>query len=298
MPTAQTFGGSWTATKLKILKGYLQAYSNIFAANEKAQFYNTFYVDAFAGSGYIKTGDPSLITERELFDGFNEIESQDFLEGSAVCALGVAPPFKNYLFIERSSTRCAELGKLKTEFPEKASSIDIRQGDANGILGPWVGSQNWKKTRAVVFLDPYGMQVDWETLKALGATCGVDLWLLFPLGVGVMRLLTKAALPPEAWRQRITRMLGTTEWENEFYRTHSQAELGLGFAPIKSRDVDCAGVSKFLLGRLAKVFYQVHPAARVLINSKKNPLYLLCFACGNEKGARPAMNIAGHLLKI
>jgi three-Cys-motif partner protein len=58
MPTAQTFGGSWTATKLKILKGYLQAYNNIFAANEKARFYNTFYVDAFAGSGYIKTGDP------------------------------------------------------------------------------------------------------------------------------------------------------------------------------------------------------------------------------------------------
>jgi hypothetical protein len=44
MPTAQTFGGSWTATKLK---GYLQAYSNIFAVNEKARFYNTFYADAF-----------------------------------------------------------------------------------------------------------------------------------------------------------------------------------------------------------------------------------------------------------
>jgi three-Cys-motif partner protein len=54
------------ATKLKILKGYLQAYSNIFAANEKARFYNTFYVDAFAGSGYTKTGDPSLITDSFL----------------------------------------------------------------------------------------------------------------------------------------------------------------------------------------------------------------------------------------
>jgi hypothetical protein len=70
-------------------------------------------------------------------------------------------------------------------------------------------------------------------------------------------------------------MLGTSEWENEFYRTDSQAELGLGFAPIKSRDVDRASVSKFLLGRLAKVFYQVHPTARVLINSKKN-LFIFC----------------------
>jgi three-Cys-motif partner protein len=298
MPTAQTFGGSWTATKLKILKGYLQSYSNIFAANEKARFFNTFYVDAFAGSGYIKTGDPSLISEPQLFDGFNDVESQEFLEGSAVCALEVEPPFKNYLFIERSQARCAELKKLKTQFPGRASSIEILPGDANKILVSWVGSQNWNKTRAVVFLDPYGMQVDWQTLKALGATCGVDLWLLFPLGVGVMRLLKKSAPPPQAWSQRITRMLGTTEWENEFYRTNSQPELDFGFDAIKSRDVDYMGVSKFLLGRLAGVFYKVHPTARVLMNSKNNPLYLLCFACGNEKGSKPAMKIAGHLLKI
>ena len=108
------------------------------------------------------------------------------------------PPFKNYLFIERSQARCAELEKLKKQFPERASSLEILPGDANEILVSWVGSQNWNKTRAVVFLDPYGMQVDWETLKALGATSGVDLWLLFPLGVGVMRLLTKSAPPPQA----------------------------------------------------------------------------------------------------
>jgi three-Cys-motif partner protein len=79
MPTAQTFGGSWTATKLKILKGYLQSYSKIFPANEKARFFDTFYVDAFAGSGYIKTSGSSLISEPQLFDGFDEAESQEFL---------------------------------------------------------------------------------------------------------------------------------------------------------------------------------------------------------------------------
>jgi three-Cys-motif partner protein len=65
MSPAQVFGGSWAATKLKILKSYLQAYSRIFAKNEKAKFFDTFYVDAFAGSGYIQTGDRSLISERE-----------------------------------------------------------------------------------------------------------------------------------------------------------------------------------------------------------------------------------------
>jgi hypothetical protein len=53
------------------------------------------------------------------------------------------------------------------------------------------GSQNWK--RRGLLSDPYGMQVDWETLKALGATCGVDLWLLFPFGVGVIEATDKSS---------------------------------------------------------------------------------------------------------
>jgi hypothetical protein len=35
-----------------------------------------------------------------------------------------------------------------------------------------------------------------------------------------------------------------------------------------------------------------------LKNSKNNPLYLFCFACGSEKGATPAMKIVEHLMKI
>jgi three-Cys-motif partner protein len=97
----------------------------------------------------------------------------------------VEPPFKNYLFIERSQARCAELEKLKKQFPERASSLEILPGDANEILVSWVGSQNWNKTRAVVFLDPYGMQVDWGTLKALGGTCGVE-------------VVDKISAPPQA----------------------------------------------------------------------------------------------------
>jgi three-Cys-motif partner protein len=80
------------------------------------------------------------------------------------------------LFIERAPARCLELEKLKTQFPKKASSIQIRQGHANESLDFWIGSQNWKKTRAVVFLDPYGMQVEWMLILYFGIGCR-----LFPL---------------------------------------------------------------------------------------------------------------------
>ena len=86
MPSPQVFGGSWTETKLKILQGYLKAYSTIFTANERARFFNTFYVDAFAGSGYIKTGDRSLINEPELFGGFEEVACGSCVGGRRSCA--------------------------------------------------------------------------------------------------------------------------------------------------------------------------------------------------------------------
>jgi len=35
----------------------------------------------------------------------------------------------------------------------------------------------------------------------------------------------------------------------------------------------------------------------VLRNSLNNPLYLLCFAAGNDRGATIAVRIANHILK-
>jgi three-Cys-motif partner protein len=45
------FGGDWTAIKLEILKKYLSAYTTIL---RKKNYYKIAYIDAFAGTGYIK----------------------------------------------------------------------------------------------------------------------------------------------------------------------------------------------------------------------------------------------------
>jgi hypothetical protein len=45
------FGGDWTEIKLSRLQKYLKAYRHIFTQNEKARYFKTWYVDAFAGTG-------------------------------------------------------------------------------------------------------------------------------------------------------------------------------------------------------------------------------------------------------
>jgi len=51
------FGGDWTEVKLGKLEKYLKAYRTLFSGNEKARYFKTWYVDAFAGTGSRTTAD-------------------------------------------------------------------------------------------------------------------------------------------------------------------------------------------------------------------------------------------------
>ena len=196
------FGGQWTSRKLAVLAGYLQSYTT--ALKEKptaeSQFRKAF-IDAFAGSGYRdarRGADTSHKSQGLLFPDLAGDEPQDLLEGSAKLALQTEPPFDRYIFIDRSPARCVRLEKLKGEFPDRADLIDIQQGDANEKIQD-LCEKDWSSHRAVLFLDPYGMQVEWKSIEAVASTQAIDLWLLFPLGMGVNRLL---ALTQQRYRSR------------------------------------------------------------------------------------------------
>jgi len=57
---------------------------------------------------------------------------------------------------------------------------------------------DWKRGRAVVFLDPYGAQTKWETLVALAETRAADIWILVPFGVAEARMLPHSGKSPMA----------------------------------------------------------------------------------------------------
>lgn len=289
MSSEQTFGGEWTKAKLDSLAKYLRAYTKIFTRNPRAKFFTTTYVDAFAGGGYIReeTSEASL---QDLFPDLTEEDTQGFIKGSAVRALEVEPGFDEYLFIEQSQERCEELEKLKAAHPRKV--IEIKNANANDYLGEWCKKTDWRKKRAVVFLDPYGMQVEWALLEKIARTHAIDLWLLFPLGIGVMRLLTKRKPPPPEWARCITTIFGTEGWKEEFYSTTPT----LFGSETEEREADYKAVGDFFLNRLKTIFTKVAEKPLVLRNSKNTPLYLFCFAAGNPKGAPKAVKIAQDII--
>ncbi len=287
MTIQHQFGGDWTRQKLNVLRKYLDAYMTIFTSNPKAQSFHTVYVDAFAGTGYQTMAEPS---EAPLFKELIESDTQAFLQGSARIALEMNKPFGEYLFIEKQAGHVAELERLRAAFPDRR--IRIEQGDANHVLQAWIQRTDWKRTRAVVFLDPYGMQVEWSLIKAIADTKAIDLWLLFPLGMGVNRLLTKEAPPPPAWEEKLTRFFGIDTWRDRFYPPRTDM---FGYH-VNTKLANAASIKQFFIERLETIFAAVAPNPLVLTNSHNNPLYLLCFAAGNPKGARTALKIAQHIL--
>jgi three-Cys-motif partner protein len=295
---AHRFGGDWTTAKLDVLAHYLASYTK--ALRDKPTKEHPFrkgYIDAFAGTGYRdaqrddeanESSQPSL-----LLPDLADKEPQELLDGSARLALKTEPRFDRYVFIEKSAERCAQLDALKSEFPHLANDIQIRQGDANTEIQD-LCNKDWRSSRAVLFLDPYGMQVEWKTIEAIAKTGAIDLWLLFPLGIGVNRLLTKSGEIPTSWRRRLNVLLGNETWYDEFYRVERRRTLfGEADHVIKATTET---IGRYFNQRLKSVFAAVADEPRVLRNSANCPLYLLCFAVGNQNGAPIALRIANHLL--
>lgn len=291
----QQFGGSWTEEKLTQLRKYLHAYMTIMRKNPRAAHFRTVYFDAFAGSG-VRLEPTSTDDETPLLpvDVSEQSETSELLKGSAYVALETGPPFDQYIFVEKNPEYAANLQALREKFSHL--NIHIAEGDANDLLVRWCNKTDWKNTRAVVFLDPYGMQVDWSTIQAIAKTHAIDLWILFPLGQGVNRLLTREGPPPPAWADRLTRFFGTDEWRTRFYQEKEERNL---FGSVKSieKEANFEAIGAFFLERLRSVFAAVANETLPLRNSRGAPIFLLCFAAGNEKGAPTAVKIANDIIR-
>jgi three-Cys-motif partner protein len=146
---------------------------------------------------------------------------------------------------------------------------------------------DWQSTRTLVFLDPFGMQVSWDTLRALAQTKGVEVFLNFPVGMAIQRLLLRSGQFTEKQRRRLDAYFGSPEWFDVLYR--SEPDLFGGLSPVK---IEASG--KALLhwyrGRLQQSFGHASKAA-LIRNTKGGHLYYLMLATPNPTGLKIANEI-------
>ena len=82
----------------------------------------------------------------------------------------------------------------------------------------------------------------------------------------------------------------------EFYRPSGQTSL-FEDSISSTKVANFESIGKFFVRRLQTVFAEVSKSPLALFNSKNVPIYLLCFASANPKGAKTAIKIANHILR-
>lgn len=288
------FGGAWTERKLSALGYYLKSYQDIFTKNPKAQTLKTIYVDAFAGTG---DRDTRTDSQTDSLFGYDD-EGREFQQGSARVALGLTNKFHRYVFIDQKARHIQSLQKtVKSDFPDLLSSCEFVHADANIWLREWCAGQNWKTQRAVVFLDPYGMSVEWATIEAIAKTQAIDMWFLFPYAIGANRMMPKDELPEKDWGIVLTKVFGTVDWVDRFYTRQTSNDLFAGQQDSITKRAGTDAILQFFLERLKTIFPHVVGQPMILYNSNNSPMYALCFAAGNPKGGATALKIAAHLAR-
>lgn len=295
------FGGTWSESKLDCVEDYLRAYLQVM---QNQSWCRLEYVDAFAGRGRqsLKSAGQVQDTLEFFGDESERADTEEFLIGSAMRALAAASvagrQFDRFLFVDADIDSCTDLKSLTlSEFPQQRDKVSVECGDANAILGGYVDSVDWRTTRSVVLLDPFGLEVEWELIRKLAATGGCDVWYLFPLG-GVIRMMKNDGQIPDSWAVRLDRLFGTHDWYREFYRPSSQQSLFELDGEILEKDASTTHVVTYIRDRLGAVFPAVSDAA-VLRNSKGAPLFALVLGVSNPSDAarRVALSIANHLVK-
>lgn len=264
----------WSEEKLELLEKDLRAYSVIMKNQKKRGWLLAYhYIDAFAGSGELKTKD-----------------EQRYIAGSPLRALQCVPPFDCYWFIELSLKRTQRLEELRKRFPQLR--VEVRQGDCNQILREEIIARiTWEsRQRGLVFLDPYGLQVEWATVVALAKARTFDVFVNFPL-MAVTRLLKRDEPPIGKVMELLNRVIGNTGWVREIYRPKSQLSL-FGEQLIVRDVIRAEWLARLYADQVGTLFPFVSKPV-IMANSKKAPLYALFLASHKEA----AQDIANDIIR-
>ena len=242
MATQQRFGSVHTAQKLGKLEEYLKAYSSAL----KHQGFHLVFFDAFAGTPDIDLGksDTPLLPIDDV---------RGFIRGSSRRALKFGTSFESYIFVEKSKRKVAELELLKEEFPDIAGRIDIRCSDANTELERFC-KRFMKMQRAIVFLDPFGNQVTWRTIERIASTEAIDLWYLFPAGLGVHRQIGRDGLVHYTHEDSLDRMFGTRDWRTAFTESRKIPDLFDGQRTEHAKTATPDSITRFMIERMKGIF--------------------------------------------
>ena len=267
----QKFGDERTIEKLEIVEEYARLFVSILGGLDWAK---THYIDAFAGEGHL------------FVKGINELVT------GSVTRMGKLG-FDQFHFVELNRRKFKNLKNVIAELGINDKSSVYRK-DANIAL-PEIIKGLSSKDRALVFIDPFGLALKWETLVKISEIPYCDIVYLVPCHAPLRGLPRKdkgEILPSMV--DSITACFGLSKEaiREEFSSLSPQPDFFEGEEVF--RDANSPKVENFFKARLNKIFKFVYDKPkRLKLLGKPTQYSIFLMTTNPSKPAQEAINRLG-----
>src|SRR5262249_39320718 len=142
------------------------------ATGMKKKWPRRVYLDLFSGPGYSRIRNTSRI-----------------VQGSPLIALGLPDPFDGYIFADENPAAMATLGTRAGRMPSGVG-VSLVPGDANAVVDEiirQIPGEVGEGTLSFCFLDPYKLNLHFDTVRRLAEGRAIDFLILLALYVDANR---------------------------------------------------------------------------------------------------------------
>jgi three-Cys-motif partner protein len=254
--------GPWTSVKLD----YLSRYIEIFETSMKEKpWRQRNYIDLFSGTGK-----------------YREEENGAVFLGSALRAITAKHPFTHYYFVDSVED---SIQILKTRTQVVSGTAKYYRGDANKKVQQIVSDiqsvddkrqpGKWSSLN-LAFLDPDGLELEWQTVKTLASLYTMDLIIYYSqYGLNInFKNCYQSKTDTD-----IDKFFGSDEWRKIYEKWQSRSSM----SGIHRELIDFYKDNLLKLGYL-DIHEEESNLEPIMRNTKQAPLYRLLFASKNKRG--------------
>jgi three-Cys-motif partner protein len=228
---------------------YLRRYLHAFTTSMREKW-EIHYIDLFCGAG------------------IENVEGYGLDWGSPLLAAQMPKQFRRIHGTELNRDKYDALLSRIAHF-DQPMPPNLHHGDANQLCNQIVGRIPQHGTLSLAFLDPYGLHLDFDTVRRLSTLSHIDLIIFFPDHLDALRNWQMNYLANE--NSNLDKFLGTPEWRASLLDSNvtQHAEI-------------LRNIYEDQLRELGFVFLDYKRITR----SDNRPLYRLIFASREETGLK------------
>ena len=296
----KAWGGKWTEEKLDAFEKYVKAYLTIMNTYRDAYGWQLLYFDGFAGRGTRNHEEEKEEVEyaTDLFGQEVTVEDFNVYQGAAERVVKIESDgvrsFDHFYFVDKIEANCKALEEKLANYQNTGKKHYLPK-DANEAVKMLASTlRKYGNCKALAFLDPFGMQIDWASIESL-KDLSVDLWILVPTGVIINRLLERKIDQAKglAHAEKLKSFFGMTEEEiKSFFYTEKQVQTLFGEEEIITKaENSIRKIAQLYVKRLHEVFPYVTEEPMVLYNNHNVPIFHFVFAAKNKTAMKIAQDI-------